>query len=613
MENQKKILILSVLAAVFLTAFVVSSVMFYFFYNNKRVSSIDQDKKLERTVFVEEEVDNFEKNLKNELVEESIIEEKEINVGIPVFISNGTVNWQKPEKVEDLGYLKGLAAGECGKVAAEVEYYSVGKVNSGIYKDWDLYSVRMPECGMGVYYNLFKVLVNKDEVVFLKGYEKFEDYEFNSLKKAIVGGESQNRVINGSITIEDLNFPDELSFNSGGIVLNKKGFEDSFFTNQSYNILKKAFVSEYGQVWITDRVKAGYLYSNKKDKTEEDRKNYAIFDTNAFYIKAPDGNVVLYKMNFDSIAYSNEKSNNVARLLTTWNNGVRNSVNYELYPLGCGSTSYSYDFSGTKLDVRNDLQIVGKADNGDVIYGFKNISHSEFKKLYKDIYHERNGEKKPEEEFLKTHPQVFWVDPFGRLLSFYSTDIISPAECGKPVIYLYPEEEMDVHVQVFPGNGFTITDPDYGENGWFVKANPNGSLTNYADGKKYPYLFWEGHGDELYFKPQKGFVVSQSDLDSFFDDKLNQLGLNEQEIFDFKEFWVPKIKEENKNYYFVTFLSEGFINKLAPLKVTPKPDSVIRILMDYEGLDEHKEVEEQKIITPERNGFTVVEWGGMLH
>ncbi len=616
MKEQKKVLLLSVLVAVFLTAFVVSSAMFYFLYSNKGVSSVDQNKRLKQELFVTEELDKsdyLERNLKTELAEENVVENKEVDAGAPAFIFKGAVDWKKPEKVENLGYLKGLAVGECEKVSADVEYYSVGKVKSGTYKDWNLYSVRMPSCGMGVYYNFFKILVNGDEVVFLKGYERFEDYEFNLLKKAIIGGESQNRIINGNIAIEDLNFPDELSFNSGEIALNKKGFEDSFFTNQSYNILKKAFVSEYGQVWVTDRAKAENLYSNKKDKTEEDRKNYAIFDTDAFYIKSPDGNVVLYKINFDSIAHSNEKSNNVAMLLATWNDGVRNNANYELYPLGCGSTKYSYDFSGTYLDVRNDLQIIGKADNEDPIYGFKDTSHPEFKNLYKDIYYERSGEKKSEEEFLKTHPQVFWVDPFGRLLSFYSTDIISPAECGKPVIYLYPEEEMDVHVQVSPGNGFTITDPDYGENGWFVKASPNGDLMNYVDGEKYPYLFWEGHGDELYFKPQKGFVVSPDDLDNFFDDKLSELGLNEQEIFDFKEFWVSKMKEENKNYYFITFLSEGFINKLAPLKVEPKPDSVIRILMDYEGLDDYKEVEQQKFITPKRDGFTVVEWGGMLH
>ena len=48
------------------------------------------------------------------------------------------------------------------------------------------------------------------------------------------------------------------------------------------------------------------------------------------------------------------------------------------------------------------------------------------------------------------------------------------------------------------------------------------------------------------------------------------------------------------------------------LEIEPKPDSVIRILMDYKPLSKPIEVVEQKITTPERDGFTVVEWGGSL-
>jgi len=55
------------------------------------------------------------------------------------------------------------------------------------------------------------------------------------------------------------------------------------------------------------------------------------------------------------------------------------------------------------------------------------------------------------------------------------------------------------------------------------------------------------------------------------------------------------------------------IDDVAPLSISPKPDTIIRVLMDYQGLDEYKNIIEQKIITPERKGFIVVEWGGVLH
>jgi hypothetical protein len=37
-----------------------------------------------------------------------------------------------------------------------------------------------------------------------------------------------------------------------------------------------------------------------------------------------------------------------------------------------------------------------------------------------------------------------------------------------------------------------------------------------------------------------------------------------------------------------------------PLIVDPKPDTVIRVLMQYKALDEAIDIEEQKIVTPER-------------
>jgi hypothetical protein len=196
-------------------------------------------------------------------------------------------------------------------------------------------------------------------------------------------------------------------------------------------------------------------------------------------------------------------------------------------------------------------------------------------------------------------------------LAFYNTKFRAMAECGKPVIYLYPESTQNVDVKVSPGKGISLSDPEY-KNGWEVFAEPSGRLTNVLDGKKYPYLFWEGQGNMDYKTPQRGFVVSVDELNEFFDDKLAQLGLIDQEIKDFKDFWISKMKEDKKPYYFVTFLSQQFIDALAPLEVEPRPDVVIRILMDYEGLDEYKQVPELEFSKKERFGFSVVEWGGML-
>lgn len=47
-----------------------------------------------------------------------------------------------------------------------------------------------------------------------------------------------------------------------------------------------------------------------------------------------------------------------------------------------------------------------------------------------------------------------------------------------------------------------------------------------------------------------------------------------------------------------------------PLEFSVKPDTLIRVLMEFKGLEEYIEIPEQKLEAPERKGFVVVEWGG---
>ena len=47
-----------------------------------------------------------------------------------------------------------------------------------------------------------------------------------------------------------------------------------------------------------------------------------------------------------------------------------------------------------------------------------------------------------------------------------------------------------------------------------------------------------------------------------------------------------------------------------PLEINPNPDSLIRVWMTFKGLDNPIEVQEQKLESPDRTGFVVVEWGG---
>ena len=522
-------------------------------------------------------------------------------------ISNGDITWNQPEDMGDLGYFKNNGGGNC---AGESTYYHVANVTGGLYAGYEMYTVEgYAGCEMMMGDFVFRMLLNEadaDDAIFFKGYERFSQWEVDVLKDYI-GGESNKRIIDGNIIVEDLVFEEELQH--GGVVIWEREYTGNMFYPKSYDMLIKAFDTAQGVVWVTNRASADAVFANKKNKSEQDYKVYDVFNSNAFFLRAPDGTAVRYKLKFDFIP-EKDKGVRFSKLPIIWNGGEKNSKEYELSPVGCGTVAFAYDFTN-KVKIESDLKVIGTM-KGQKIYGYKNTNHSEFEKLYKDIYWSRGGAKKNEEDFLDMNPQIFWIDPVGRTLSFYLTDIISPAECGKPVIYLYPEEEMDIHVQVAPRKGFSITDPKYGNDGWHVRATTDSVITNLADDKEYPYLFWEGHSDEVLPQNGEGFVVSRHNLNQFFDEKLKSLGLNVKETADFKEFWIPEMVKNEKNYYFVTFLSGAFINKSAPLDIEPKPDTVIRVLMDYHGLDEYKNVTQQRLATPERRGFTVVEWGGVL-
>lgn len=182
------------------------------------------------------------------------------------------------------------------------------------------------------------------------------------------------------------------------------------------------------------------------------------------------------------------------------------------------------------------------------------------------------------------------------------------AEMGKPVIYLYPTQEQKTFVLPKPENGVTVSEPALG-NGWNVTAFPNGKIVDEA-GKVWPYLFWEGFSNLE--TPKEGFLLHQDGLGAFFDEKLSLIGLNAQEITDFKDFWMKKLNEDK--FYFISFVSQAELDKHAPLQVEPKPDTAIRVFFDYSTSDKPFAFTEQTLERgPARNGFTLVEWGGELH
>jgi len=351
------------------------------------------------------------------------------------------------------------------------------------------------------------------------------------------------------------------------------------------------------------------------DEAYGDVYNYGE-ETGCFYVETPDGLFAQYTYKAGFV--DGPASDRTLR----FNSGesVQIGENYKYLEGGCGAGRVCYKVL-SNVDESNLAQ-VGKNGSGVDFYRVLRATEADVdnpgvsderqqsSNFYAIVADQYEAAGITFEDYLTSNSALYWQDPFGRWVGIYDINYAPMAECGKPVVYLYPEQTQEVSVKVEKVD-LTVSIPEHGENGWNVMASPDGSLVNLVDGAEYPYLFWEGHKSSE-IAVNRGFMVSSVGLKFFLESSLHDLGLNTQEREDFMGFWYPIMRAEAKPYYFVSFVGTEDFNKVAPLNITPAPDTLIRIFMYYEPLDKPFAVLPQTLSSVPRDGFTVVEWGGNL-
>ncbi len=302
--------------------------------------------------------------------------------------------------------------------------------------------------------------------------------------------------------------------------------------------------------------------------------------------------------------------------LTLDKTGVKTKHTYDYISIG--------DCFGNSLEIADvkdtELTSIGKAKDGSPVYVKIDKNDTYLKKLYNEDYLSENLEMNKYneiteddatpftyEKFVDAYPVLYWKDPFNRYIMFARRDFVATGGCAKPAIYLYPEQKTSLNVKVIPNGLLTFTYPKYGKNGWDINVDASGSIVH--KGSKYDYLWWDSisYG---YYTPNDGWVIERSEFASFATNKLQEMGLNEKEINDFKEFWIPLVNREDSQYLYITFLFNSQVNQIATLDFSVQPDNIFRVFMLYESIDQYKVVTPLKIEKVDRTGFTVVEWGG---
>jgi hypothetical protein len=210
------------------------------------------------------------------------------------------------------------------------------------------------------------------------------------------------------------------------------------------------------------------------------------------------------------------------------------------------------------------------------------------------------------QQFADKHAYFIVENGFNELTVLQRDDMFIRGGCAKPVVYLYPTTTTDVSVRV--GADVTQSDPFYPVGGWqHVLARPNGALS--YQGKAYSSLFWEGFGQGAYPEINSGTIVPSSQAVSTIRSQLYAQGLNQKEAQDFLDFWTPKLPQTP--YVRLSWLSKQQLDVLAPLTIKPAPQTTIRVFLDFAGLDKPYNLPAQNLRYPARDGFTVVEWGGL--
>lgn len=314
-------------------------------------------------------------------------------------------------------------------------------------------------------------------------------------------------------------------------------------------------------------------------------------------------------------------------------------------PTPCGEERNTYI---SKNISDSDLQKIGTVEGID-LYLLVNANHPlqkiayDIKKkandtLWDEMQHKEDGYFKRMPDFntyLSQRPIVFIKDYWGRIAILQEDNFTVVGGCGKPVIYLYPQTPTDVSLSFTSPMSLTTQIPTY-KNGWNVRANPDGELidlqpeytncsllkqvvgSEYAKSacnkNSYPYIYWAGQTHAASYPDIKsGWIVGNGEVEQTLRTKLTQIGLSEKEQNDMLEYWLPEMKKSNAPFYRISLLQNNELNKLFPMNVTPKPNSVIRVFLDYLPLSSSNSVsvEPETVEHYDRNGFTLVEWGGL--
>lgn len=176
----------------------------------------------------------------------------------------------------------------------------------------------------------------------------------------------------------------------------------------------------------------------------------------------------------------------------------------------------------------------------------------------------------------------------------------------KPVIYLYSEEEINLTIKFKDESRLKTTYPKYND-GWNVSVS--GDKINDGNNDYYGLFYDEIRTYEVDFS--EGFYVEAANAISFLEEKLDYLGFNYKERNEFIMYWLPILEDNGASLVYFEQTEER--NNECPLEMSINPESMLRIIVHIKKTEYNTKISEEKLNKFDRNGFTLVEWGGTIY
>lgn len=504
--------------------------------------------------------------------------------------ASGNTYLSSPQKLADLGFITNLdKVFGCGNSCSGItNYYQIGATSSG----QPIIDMTYTE-GPGGAANSFFIETSKDKYSLLaqNGGNNFLTY----WQPYLAG----NVTVDYKTKLNDIKMPTQVTI-SGQVM--QAFSQNSQLTIDDLSLMANGATSIrggfYQDVAASDITKLGSQDGiDYYEVLAKDSDNYKVMEYHAAYKNVFSA---WYKPN-------GEISRTTGNLSVNWTKGDNNSSTYFSAGGGCGSFGYVV----AKNVSQNDLTQVGTTQGGQPLYQLP-TSHALVQETYSKDYAAGQYLDPPLknltiDQFTSKHGYFLAKNGLGEYVMYMRNDMIIQGGCAKPVIYLYPTMPTNVSVKV--GAQIVNSDPAYGS-GWYnVMAYPDGSLE--YNGKVYSNLFWDGYGQGAYPDITSGTIVKTSEVSRTVVSQLAQQGLNGQEISDFMSFWQPKLDSVRHPYTRLSWLSTAQLNSLAPLDIKPAPQTLRRVFLDFEGINKPYKLNSQNLRSFNRNGFTVVEWGGL--